>query len=590
MEHSNPDPNPSSNSNSETTPLLPPPVTAPTRARRTVTFHENPVTKTIEPEDYSRHRHYDSSSSSSHVMAAAPLGGIRPNSIGSLTGLNGKLKRRTSANGSAASTSALSCAVASPGQPKIGPQRSTKTAQKLKELPLPDFGEDGPDEESGREVYSQYTRIKDPKARRHAARLGKADRNRLPRVTAYCTANKYQLDSLMRWLKSSARKRGTNPKRIDECLYSPFSYTWRRDGIGNPASIGSGSETPIDNGSQTPISSGSQTPADSELSTPLTPSGPSRFDGLPEGDMFPGMGQQDSGLGVGAMNADLRRNIEAALQAKTVQLLPNNQNNHSTSSSSDGTRKMPRADNDDDDDDDDETDPEGDLDISFEIPEIFLFDYGVVVIWGMTEAQEVKLLKDIRRFSPVETLEEEQIEAEFFNFFYAREPRIYNDFIALKLQDKRNYMTKLAISHGLAQSVKTNLYEELIAVELEGSKDLPAQIAMAGKMALSKTEINMKIGKLFILRIQVHLNGSVLDTPELFWTEPHLEPVYKATRRYLEMDQRIEVLANRLSVIGDLLTVLKDQLSHGHGEMLEWIGEKYFYFYFYFILNSRNFF
>jgi uncharacterized Rmd1/YagE family protein len=83
----------------------------------------------------------------------------------------------------------------------------------------------------------------------------------------------------------------------------------------------------------------------------------------------------------------------------------------------------------------------------------------------------------------------------------------------------------------------------------------------------------MQIGELFILRINIHLNGSVLDTPELFWVEPHLEPVYQAVRSYLEMDQRVGLLTERLDVIADLLAVLKDQLSHGHGEMLEWIGK-----------------
>jgi uncharacterized Rmd1/YagE family protein len=90
---------------------------------------------------------------------------------------------------------------------------------------------------------------------------------------------------------------------------------------------------------------------------------------------------------------------------------------------------------------------------------------------------------------------------------------------------------------------------------------------------MSRTEINMQIGELFILRINIHLNGSVLDTPELFWVEPQLEPVYQAVRSYLEMDQRVGLLTERLTVISDLLAVLKDQLSHGHGEKLEWIGK-----------------
>jgi uncharacterized Rmd1/YagE family protein len=57
----------------------------------------------------------------------------------------------------------------------------------------------------------------------------------------------------------------------------------------------------------------------------------------------------------------------------------------------------------------------------------------------------------------------------------------------------------------------------------------------------------------------------VLDAPELMWAEPQLGPVYQAVRSYLEMDQRVALLQERVSVIADLLAVLKDQLSHTHG-------------------------
>lgn len=83
----------------------------------------------------------------------------------------------------------------------------------------------------------------------------------------------------------------------------------------------------------------------------------------------------------------------------------------------------------------------------------------------------------------------------------------------------------------------------------------------------------MQIGQLFILRINIHLQGSVLDSPELMWAEPQLEPIYSAVRSYLEMDQRVGLLTERLDVIADLLAVLKDQVRTSHGEYLEWIGE-----------------
>jgi len=108
---------------------------------------------------------------------------------------------------------------------------------------------------------------------------------------------------------------------------------------------------------------------------------------------------------------------------------------------------------------------------------------------------------------------------------------------------------------------------------IERTKDIPAQIATTGKVNMTRTQINQNIGELFIIRINIHLQGSILDAPELMWSEPQLEPIYQAARSYLEMDQRVNLLTERLTVISDLLNMLKDQLAHTHGEYLEWIGK-----------------
>jgi uncharacterized Rmd1/YagE family protein len=118
---------------------------------------------------------------------------------------------------------------------------------------------------------------------------------------------------------------------------------------------------------------------------------------------------------------------------------------------------------------------------------------------------------------------------------------------------------------------QTSLYESLVDATIELTKDLPTQLALTGKISMPRKEINMQIGELFILRINIHLQGSVLDAPELMWAEPQLEPVYGAVRSYLEMNQRVELLTDRLGVLEDLLRVLKEQLGQTHGEYLEWI-------------------
>jgi len=86
-------------------------------------------------------------------------------------------------------------------------------------------------------------------------------------------------------------------------------------------------------------------------------------------------------------------------------------------------------------------------------------------------------------------------------------------------------MTKLSLSHALAQSVKISLFEELIDATIEQTKNIPSDIAESGKIAIKRKDIMRQIGQLFILRINVNLIGSVLDSPEIFWVQPQLEPL-----------------------------------------------------------------
>lgn len=200
--------------------------------------------------------------------------------------------------------------------------------------------------------------------------------------------------------------------------------------------------------------------------------------------------------------------------------------------------------------------------------DIFIFEYGVVIMWGYTVKEERAFLEDLARFES-EKLAMEDVQVEEFNYYITAsyQPRIYNDFITLR--DDSNYMLKLSISHALAQSVKISLFEELVDNTIEDTQDIPQQVAHTGKVEMTRDETMKSIGELFILRININLHGSVLDLPELMWAEPHLEPIYQATRGYLDINQRVELLNQRLEVISDLLQMLKEQLGHSQEENLE---------------------
>lgn len=291
--------------------------------------------------------------------------------------------------------------------PKIGPQRTTKNVQKLKLLPDPEHGDDGPDEESGRDVYVQYTRIKDPTARRDAARLGKEDRERLPRVTAYATAASYKMEELMRYLKGRGKLRGAAPKLFDECVYTPYHYEL---GVEKQPRLLQ-REEPLRNhpppmmerrysDSAVEVEGESHQGRDELIDLHTDGAGDISMDTGESNIMIPTHGPED----------------EHFLQARRDSV---------------------------------------DFDTAVHTPEVFLFNYGTVVIWGMTLKEEQRFLKEISKFEN-EKLAKDDVQTEDFNFYYTREyqARIYNDFISLR--DKRNYMIKLAISHALSQSVKVS--------------------------------------------------------------------------------------------------------------------------------------
>lgn len=151
----------------------------------------------------------------------------------------------------------------------------------------------------------------------------------------------------------------------------------------------------------------------------------------------------------------------------------------------------------------------------YNVAEMFVFSYGVVVFWNFTERQEKDLLADLAFATssatgiptPLATmpLDEEDFETEEFHFEYSTEisrPRVYNDMITLRSGD---HMIKLAISHGISQSTKLCFFEEVMARQMAEAKDVPRRLAVTGQLGMKREEVFRILGRLFKSRVEVNL-------------------------------------------------------------------------------------
>ena len=198
--------------------------------------------------------------------------------------------------------------------------------------------------------------------------------------------------------------------------------------------------------------------------------------------------------------------------------------------------------------------------------EAFIFPFGVLVIWGLSHDEIQKLLEEISPFE--RELLAGPIIDEFTYILAAGETRIHED--CIRLTDD-TVLERLAVSYGIAQSVKLSEFEEYALHTIEKTSHIPRTIAETGRLKLSRRAIARMRGTLYLVESDINLNFDLLDTPEFFWDYPEVEYMYTITASYLDVKSRIEVLNKKVHVIHELLEMLAEEQRHKHSSLLEWI-------------------
>lgn len=359
------------------------------------------------------------------------------------------------------------------------PPRSTKTSEKLVLLPeaveeVDEKGDFDEDDDKGppKDDDEGYRRPGDEKRKSYAERLPKSRRTEkeLARVTAYCTAQAYKMQSTATFIRE---RHGARAKLYDDCLYCAYHLPLLPGSDGyrissSPPFKSAAGKTTLDEAierSEQRDHHGAYYGEDEAQHSVPNPAD----QGTPEGEEQPMLNghRRDSS------------NSQRSMEENSAMTLRD----------------------------------------AYRFAEMFIFSYGVVVFWNFSERQEKDVLADLTfSFSlnpklnittPLALatfpLDEEDFETEEFHFEYNNEisrPRVYNDMITLRSGD---HMIKLAISHAIAQSTKLSFFEENMATQMDEAKDVPRRLALTGDLGMSREEVVKLLGGLFKSRVDVNL-------------------------------------------------------------------------------------
>ena len=203
----------------------------------------------------------------------------------------------------------------------------------------------------------------------------------------------------------------------------------------------------------------------------------------------------------------------------------------------------------------------------FEDGDAWLFDYGVLVCWNVSEDERMNIYRSLESIiissDGLPLLEQYRYEIKLSEGL-----RIHNDCLLIPNDSELNC---LALSHAFAQSAKLNFFEEKAQAVIQKNSHISKQLALSGKVPLSRLELAKLRGVLFDTSSDITLHFNLLDTPEFFWDYPELESYYQALAKYLDLNPRIEILNKKLNTIQGLLDMLAAEQYHKHSAFLEWV-------------------
>lgn len=208
----------------------------------------------------------------------------------------------------------------------------------------------------------------------------------------------------------------------------------------------------------------------------------------------------------------------------------------------------------------------------------FFFGDGCFVLWGSPAEVSAMLLKFRESLRPFEIGSLERGETETLFYQSITSDRFYagmnGEMIVLEEPEvemgQEGVRAKLAFSNGLVDSVKLAVLENELHAHIERVKLIPLTLASGGKLPVGRAEVLRLTGELLKFRAELNLHSELIDTPEMYWSEPQLEELYRRVSRVLDIRQRAHVLNKKLDYANELAAVLRSHLSERHGLKLEW--------------------
>ncbi|KAL6065843.1 sporulation protein rmd1 [Balamuthia mandrillaris] len=203
--------------------------------------------------------------------------------------------------------------------------------------------------------------------------------------------------------------------------------------------------------------------------------------------------------------------------------------------------------------------------------EIFVFNFGSFVTWGITSEAYSRFLERVAeyRLGPSRYLTPDEEE---FEFTYGDKTGVggpSGDTITL---ESDRLEVKLPVAYALGQSVKLGLFESTLEESWSSSQQFPHELATHGKAVMPPLQVGRTMGNILVGLMTININNAEFSFhPDIFWDFDRQEMIWGQFCRYLDLQGRLRVLEKQLEVLNRIYDTMQSEKDKFQSHRLEWI-------------------
>lgn len=212
--------------------------------------------------------------------------------------------------------------------------------------------------------------------------------------------------------------------------------------------------------------------------------------------------------------------------------------------------------------------------------ELILLASGSIVGWGIEEDSFVADV--VPQFAPVvvQPCSPESDELDCIELGDADKPNAPNNGASFMLGEvlvlqgndpEQKLLDKAAFAIGISRSTRLSVIENALEEHIQLTRTNLEYLSMGKQITTTESDVLKLTGRLFLLRGKLNLYSELIETPDLYWTEPNLEKIYESVSKILDIHPRISILNRKLDYATEEQRALLSVLNEKKSTRLEWI-------------------